>query len=119
MSSRSVPKGRNNNAAGTKLYYVMVGFSMLALMNADALAGPLRDPTTPLHKVIVTESEIDLMLFAIANVGGKNFAIINGQRVYEGGVINGAKIEEINDKYVVYSHKGKRSLLNMRLSLIK
>lgn len=99
-------------------YLYTVGIAIAILMTS-AIAEPLRDPTMPLHEVLVSEDEVELVLAAIADVGGKSFAIINGQRVYEGEVIKGAKIEKIDDKSVIYSHKGKRHILNMRLSLIK
>lgn len=83
-----------------------------------ACANSLRDPTIPLNQMPKSEAQVALELAAISGVGGRYFAIINGQRVYEGSIIDGVKIETISDKSVVYSHKGKRHTLNMRISLI-
>lgn len=91
----------------------------VALWAGSAQANELRDPTTPLNKTSIIEGRTELVLAAIVSVGGENFAILNGQRVYKGSVIEGVTIEEINAKHIVYSHKGQRYTLNMRLSLSK
>lgn len=94
-------------------------FAMLMSGSLWAEAKELRDPTTPLHQAPRSESHVDLVLSAIADVGERRFAIVNDRRVYEGDAVGGAVIEKINEGNVVYSHKGKKYTLKMRLSLIE
>ena len=97
-------------------YGVCVLFLLCGVLS---FAQELRDPTTPLHQAPRSESSVELVLSAIASVGGKRFAIVNDKRVYEGDVIAGATIEKIEDGAIRYSHKGKFYTLNMRLSLLE
>ena len=94
-------------------------FFVLVVCGSAAQAKELRDPTTPLHQAPRAESHVDLVLSAIADVGDRRFAIVNDRRVYQGDAVGGAVIEKINEGSVVYSHKGKRYTLKMRLSLIE
>lgn len=94
-------------------------FVVLATWCFGVQAKELRDPTTPLHQAPRAESHVDLVLSAIADVGDRRFAIVNDRRVYQGDAVGGAVIEKINEGSVVYSHKGKRYTLKMRLSLIE
>ena len=94
-------------------------FLVLVVWGLAAQAKELRDPTTPLHQAPRAESHVDLVLSAIADVGDRRFAIVNDRRVYQGDAVGGAVIEKINEGSVVYSHKGKRYTLKMRLSLIE
>ncbi len=68
-----------------------------------------RDPTTPLYQVnsAVEQSPLQLTLTSIANLDHLRFAIINGQRLYEGDMIMGAKIIKISKKSVQYTYNGK------------
>jgi type II secretory pathway component PulC len=94
------------------------GFGLaLTILSAASIADELRDPTTPLDQVKEIESHIDLVLYGISDVGNRRFAIINDRRVYQGDILNGAKIEEINGKQVIYSYKGKSYTMNMHASL--
>lgn len=93
-------------------------FLSLLLTAQHALAAELRDPTTPLYLAPRAQAPVELILTAIADVGSRRFAIINDRRVYQGDSVSGALIEKINEGNVVYSLKGKKYTLNMRLSII-
>ena len=100
------------------IFYRVIGAFWLTL-SAPLCANELRDPTTPLHQAPRSASHVDLVLSAIADVGGRYFAIVNDRRVYDGDSVSGAIIEKISESNVVYSYKGKQYTLKMRLSLIE
>ncbi|HEY7774079.1 MAG TPA: hypothetical protein VIC26_12920 [Marinagarivorans sp.] len=100
------------------IFYSVVGVFGLSA-SAFLYADDLRDPTTPLHQAPRSASHVDLVLSAIADVGGRSFAIVNDRRVYVGDSVSGAIIEKISENYVVYSYQGKQYTLKMRLSLIE
>ena len=106
----------------TEVCVVQRNISLFVIMMMSSFwagAKELRDPTTPLHQAPRSESHVDLVLSAIADVGDRRFAIVNDRRVYEGDEVGGAVIEKVNEGNVVYSHKGKKYTLKMRLSLIE
>ena len=114
-----IKKSRLSFQLGLFLLKFFCAICFIVFPNFNSIANALRDPTTPLNNLPKRDDPLALELAAISGANGRYFAIINNQRVYEGSIINGVKIESISDKAVVYSYKGERHKLNMRLSLMR
>jgi len=97
------------------LIVLMAVFSTSAIVAEEKL----RDPTAPLNYVpkAVQASRLDLQ--AVYKRDDRLLAIVNGQLVKRGDVIQGATIIAIHDKSLEYKRNGVRQTLKLRPSVMK
>lgn len=100
-----------------------VGFLLIGcvifLAPQRVLAETLRDPTTPLGHVRTAPKFQRLTLQAIYRGSGRREAIVNGNLVKEGELLNGAKIVSIHEKSVTYRREGTTQTIYLRPNVVK
>lgn len=75
------------------------------------------DPTRPLTYREAEKKKVKLTLQAIFNKPEGKKAIINGQLLQKGDRVYGARVVEIDDKYVIYEWNGRQGRLTLRDSI--
>jgi len=79
----------------------------------------LQDPTAPLGYQRKVSAQKSLVLQAVYLSASRSEAIINGQAVREGSVVDGATVIKVRDKSVVYSRNGQTGVISLRPNIVK
>lgn len=85
------------------------------LISSNASGAELRDPTRPYRAVAPGASvPAGFSVNAIIISAERRVAIVNGRRVGIGGVVDGARIVEINRDHLILQKDGKRITAALR-----
>jgi MSHA biogenesis protein MshK len=97
---------------------IVVAMPVAASWAATAGLDSLRDPTRPLGFTEARVHTPKLELQAIFKRQSGREAIVSGQRVRTGDVVDGARIESISAHSIVYSYQGQTQSLRLRPQVI-
>lgn len=102
--------------------FTLVGSAILfsAVAPADYIlpgGERINDPTKPYHsptyKVSRQSAAVNFKLSYILSAADRQYAIINGEKVTQGDLVDGAKVLKITSNSVVLSVKGKQNRLQL------
>lgn len=97
---------------------IVVVMPLAASWAATADLDSLRDPTRPLGFTEAKAHAPKLELQAIFKRQSGREAIVSGQRVRTGDIVDGARIESISAHGIVYSYQGQTQSLRLRPQVI-
>ena len=97
---------------------VCLSWIFLSAVCSLTWASELPDPTRPLTYKAQQVNAPELNLQAVLQSRSGRKAIVNGQSVGVGSLVDGARIEKISDHGIVYSYRGQQHSQRLRPEII-